>query len=126
MNEESSAIERPGGNVGARIISDPALPESLSDENAKKEAAEVASGRYDENESARTDQLRHHVHLVMLVGIWSILILIGIFAVAWHYLAPKQWKWLSQKQLTAIKTFIFSGAVTGAGSGYFRTGLYGK
>ena len=71
---------------------DPALPEPLSDENAKKEAAEVASGRYDENEFARTDQLRHRVHLVMLVGIWSILILIGIFAVAWHYLAPKQWE----------------------------------
>lgn len=114
--------DRASGNT---VIPEPSS-ESIPDAAARTEAAEVASGKYDENELKRSDQLRHHVHFAMLCGIWFMfaLIVISIIAVAWHYLLPERWEWLSESQLTAIKTFIFSGAVTGAGNKYFSSRLY--
>jgi hypothetical protein len=116
--------KKEGRASGNTVIPEPSS-ESIPDNAARIEAAQVASGDYDENESARSDQLRHHVHLAMLAGIWLMfgLIAISVLAVAWHYLVPERYEWLSEPQLTALKTFIFSGAVTGAGNRYFSSRL---
>ena len=122
----SEVLNKNKGMVSGNTVIPEPSSESIPDAAALSEAAEVASGNYDENESKRSDQLRHHVHFIMLCGIWLLSALIGvsIFAVAWHYLLPERWEWLSETQLTAIKTFIFSGAVTGAGNKYFSSRLY--
>ena len=44
----------------------------------------------------------------------------AIFVFAWHYLAPESWHWLPEKQLTALRTFLFSSAVAGVVSSYFQ------
>lgn len=45
----------------------------------------------------------------------TIIVAIAIVSVAWHYLAPNQWGvWLEPDQLRDVRTFLFSGAITGA------------
>jgi hypothetical protein len=59
------------------------------------------------------------VYATFLHGVYAISILIAlviftiILAVAWHYLAPTEWAWLSSKQLSAVRVFLFSGTITG-------------
>lgn len=123
MNEGLSLNDGVAG--ASQRITEPPPPEATSDQAAIDEAAEVASGKYDENESARTDQLRQHVHIAVLIAIWVALalVLIALFAISWHYLMPAKWAWLDTDQLTAIKTFIFSGAITGLGNRYLGSRL---
>lgn len=109
VTEELSKTE--DGSIPAAL--NRIVPEetSVTDETAKKEAAAVASGQYDEREEARSDRLRHHVHLVMVCAIWAAAALVGfaVFSVAWHYLMPPQWEWLTDSQLNKLQTFLFSG-----------------
>lgn len=100
---------------------------AAADSNATKEAAEVASGKYEENEGARADQLRRHVHLAMLIATWFVacLVLLALASVAWHYLAPEKYAWLSSSQLSTIQTVLFSGAATGFGGRYFSSRIFG-
>jgi hypothetical protein len=101
---------------------------TLADERAgQKEAAAIAEGKYDERENARSDRLRHHVHLSMLCGIWLFSAVFSFFmlAVAWHYLMSDKWEWLTAEQLSTIKTFLFSGTVTGSIGGYFGSRIRG-
>lgn len=44
----------------------------------------------------------------------------AVFVFAWHYLMPESWHWLPEKQLTALRTFLFSSAVAGVVSSYFQ------
>lgn len=45
----------------------------------------------------------------------TVIVVIAIISVAWHYLAPSQWGvWLKPDQLRDVRTFLFSGAITGA------------
>jgi hypothetical protein len=48
---------------------------------------------------------------------------IALVFVAWHYLMPAKWAWLSDAQLSTIVTFLSSGAVTGAASRYLTIRL---
>ncbi len=68
------------------------------------------------NEHRRTERLRNiwAVCVYALLVLAAVVVFITIFAVAWHYLAPDGWAWLEPEQLSAVRTFLFSGAVTGA------------
>ena len=65
-------------------------------------------------ESGRAGLLR----IIIFVCVCALLVLVAtvagaaIVALAFHYLSP--WEWLNSDQLTAVRTFLFSGAVTGA------------
>ena len=62
----------------------------------------------------------HMKGIAWFVGIaWSLLILIVII-VAWHYMAPPAVHFLADWQLNALQGFLFSSAVVGFGSTYFR------
>ena len=67
------------------------------------------------NEHFRNERLRDIFAWCSYAG--SILVALVLFtiilAVAWHYLAPGSWSWLSSKQLSAIRVFLFSGTITG-------------
>ena len=66
------------------------------------------------SERGRTEWLR----VITFVCVGTLLALVAIVAgaaivaLAFHYLSP--WEWLNSDQLTAVRTFLFSGAVTGA------------
>ena len=66
------------------------------------------------SESGRTGLLRVITFVCVCVLLVLVALITGaaIVALAFHYLSP--WEWLSPDQLTAIRTFLFSGAVTGA------------
>ena len=66
------------------------------------------------NEPGRTELLRVVIFFCVCVLLVLIAIAAGlaIIALTVHYLSP--WNWLNSDQLTAIRTFLFSGAVTGA------------
>ena len=125
MNEALSRLDDRREPTTAPSIPEPTADEIAPDETAKQEATEVASGNYDENENKRNDQLRWHVHIAMLCGVWLVtgLVCVAIFAVAFDYLTP--WGWLADSQLTAVKTFLFSGAVTGIGGRYVSSRITG-
>ena len=66
------------------------------------------------SESGRTGLLRVVIFICVcaLLVLLAIIAIVAIIALAVHYLSP--WNWLNSDQLTAIRTFLFSGAVTGA------------
>ena len=47
----------------------------------------------------------------------------AVIAFGWHHLMPEKWLWLSNNQLTAIKTFLFSSAVVGVILSYMQKRL---
>ena len=47
-------------------------------------------------------------------------VFITVIVVAFHHLAPDRWHWLSEDQLTDLRTVLFSGAVVGAVSSYVQ------
>ena len=47
-------------------------------------------------------------------------VVISVFVFVWHVLAPECWGWLSEENLLILKSFVFSGAVLGAASNFFR------
>jgi hypothetical protein len=57
------------------------------------------------------------------VWLFFSLFAIGIVVIAWHYLMPEKWAWLSDSQLTTVKTFLASGAVTGTAGRYLAVRL---
>ena len=94
------------------------------DQEGQKEAAAVAAGTLEieskRAEHRRTERLRDHVNLAAIVAVWFFffLFVLAIGVIAWHYLTPEKWAWLSDSQLTAVKTFLASSAVTGAAGRY--------
>ena len=66
------------------------------------------------SERGRTEWLRviTFVCVCVLLVLLAAVAVAAIVALAIHYLSP--WEWLNSDQLTAIRTFLFSGAVTGA------------
>jgi hypothetical protein len=94
------------------------------DAKGQKEAAAVAAGTLEEEskraEHRRTEQLRDHVNMAAIIAVWLFffLFVLAIGVTAWHYLMPEKLAWLSDSQLTLVKTFLASGAVTGAASRY--------
>lgn len=43
-----------------------------------------------------------------------------VLVVAWHYVMPTGWGWLTEDQLGHLRTFIFSGAVISAVSSHIQ------
>lgn len=92
------------------------------DAAADSEAVAIAAGNLKEI-SERNEHTRRESFLDQLaIGASSIFWLLiattafSIFAVAVHNLTA--WAWLTEKQLAAVETFIFSGAVLAALGGY--------
>ena len=94
------------------------------DAESQKEAAAVAAGTLEleskRAEHRRTERIRDHVNMAAIFVVWFFfsLFVIAIGVVAWHYLTPERLAWLSDSQLTAVKTFLASGAVTGTAGRY--------
>jgi len=74
---------------------------------------------------SRNDRQNARITAPAAILAWftAILIAIALFAVAWHHLLPENFGWLTESQLTSIQTFLFSGAVTGAGGRYLENRL---
>ena len=90
-------------------IIEPEIPETPQRQNrAISEEISLFS------EAGRTGLLRVITFLCVcaLLVLVALIAVVAIIALAFHYLSP--WEWLSPDQLTAIRTFLFSGAVTGA------------
>ena len=47
-------------------------------------------------------------------------VIVSVFIFAWHTLTPACWRWLSEENLLILKSFVFSGAVLGAASNFFK------
>ena len=104
--------------VGLAEVPQPPDRES-SQENTKRAELEQEALH---SEHSRIERLRNL--FAWCVYAISILIALVIFtiilAVAWHYLAPSEWAWLSSKQLSAVRVFLFSGTITGL-AGFLAT-----
>jgi hypothetical protein len=94
------------------------------DVEGQKEAAAVAAGTLEKEskraEQSRTERLRNHVNRAAIGAVWLFFSLFsaGIVVVAWHYLMPEKYAWLSDSQLTVVKTFLASGVITGTAGRY--------
>lgn len=75
-----------------------------------------------EAEHTRREQFRDHLAFGALIVLWILMASVGltVLALAWHYITPERWCWLTEGQLAKLQTFIFSGALIGAISGYTR------
>ena len=99
-------------------------PSSDNDAAAVSEAAGFADRNLDEiskvNEHGRREKFLDHMSSGAIVILWVLMgiTLFSIIAVGWHYLTP--WPWLSEAQLTGLRTYVFSGAVVAAVGGYLR------
>jgi hypothetical protein len=97
---------------------------ATTDAKGQKEAAAVAAGTLEEEskraEHNRTERLRNHVNRAAIVAVWFFffLFVLAIGVIAWHYLMPEKLALLSDSQLTAVKTFLASSAITGAAGRY--------
>lgn len=56
-----------------------------------------------------------------LASIVAIAVAGSIVILAVPYLAPDDWRWLSESQLTPVRTFVFSSVVAGGATSYFQT-----
>ena len=77
----------------------------------------------EENGGEAQDSRIKEIHMkgiAWFVGLaWALLILV-VLCVAWHYLTPPRVHFLVDWQLNALQGFLFSSAVVGFGSTYFR------
>ena len=58
-------------------------------------------------------------------GVWiaAFLFVAGFLVLAYHYIMPPLWCWLSNEQLRTLTTFMFSYAITSGGSKYLSSRL---
>jgi hypothetical protein len=95
--------------------------------SGEKEAAAVAAGTLEDEskkaEHGRIERLRNHVNMAALGGVWLLFFLFtsATLIVALHYMMPTKWCWLTDGQLTAMTTFLTSGAISGAAVRYMTT-----
>lgn len=100
---------------------------SSADDLAKQEAEAVASGNLEQQEKQRNAHRRGErfrelfsLGMYLLFGAIMLITIISVAVVAWHYLTPEEWAWLSDSQLQQLSTFIFSSVVIGAISSYVQ------
>ena len=88
--------------------------QSLSENQAAESGDLERSTR--RNEHRRRERLRDWLAagVLGLIALVIAVTAVAIGALGWHYLAPTVWAWLSEEQLKAVRTFIFSGAVISA------------
>ena len=100
----SQPSNRPSLPAGEGV--EPPLPDSAL---ANREREAVIS-ELNRNEALRNVWVWCVCAFLVLI---TTVVLIAIFAVAWHYLAPAEWAWLNEQQLRPVRSFLFSGAVVG-------------
>jgi hypothetical protein len=99
-------------------------PSAASQARAEAEAQGFASRNLDDEarvgEHDRTEQLRHHFHCAAISGVWLgfIVLAVGLISFVWNELTPRSWEWMTDAQMSAVKTFFFSGAVVGVAQKY--------
>ena len=102
--------------------------EGATDADAESEAAAIAAGNLEEvsqrKEHGRRERFRDHAAIGAIAIFWLVILAtcLSIVALAIHFLTP--WGWLDPNQLTALKTYVFSGAVVAAITGYIRKYLH--
>lgn len=85
---------------------------------AGREDGIVAGANYEEigrqNEFRRRERLLDTLASgrVLLARLLPYALLIFIIVMAWHYLAPQNWLWLSPEQIDRIETALAGGAVS--------------
>lgn len=115
---------------GRRTVPD---PDVLGYNPGKAELAETEAAALDANidiskraqEHLREEKFRDLFARSMrvLIGATFVMTVGAVIAFGWHYLMPEQRHWLSNDQLTAIKTFLFSSAVVGLMLSYLQKRL---
>ena len=74
------------------------------------------------NEHNRNEKLRN----VIARGVWCLLVVIFILVViallilAWHYLGPKEYKWVSDENLRFVGAILSSGTISAFLGHYVR------
>lgn len=103
---------------------EPVAPSHQPDKRANAEEAAFASGADLEDAKTRRqiDALGHegrlegHVFSLVKWFLTFVVILLGISVsvIAFHMLAPPQWRWLQNQEISELRNFLFSGAVGAA------------
>ena len=70
----------------------------------------------------RGEQYRMHIHLIVVTGMYVLgLIMIALALVrAFHFVAPEQWRWLSETDSHGIERILFSGIILSFATKYFK------
>lgn len=103
------------------------LPYPPSEDGRAKGEVDAVRRRLDisrmESEHRREQWAREVVSwsMLALASIVAISVAGSIVILAVHYLAPDDWRWLSESQLTPVRTFVFSSVVAGGATSYFQT-----
>jgi hypothetical protein len=124
MNDETKPadLQEVPGPLKVQADATPAL----DDKKAEAEAAAISSKTLEQeasaNEHTRRERFRNNVAQGALCLVWVVIGLIAAscLALAWHYLMPEKWAWMSETQLGHVQTFVFSSAVVGALNAYAR------
>ena len=90
------------------------LEPPLNDSDLAEQEQEAVRRESLANEHRRTERLRDLAFwcVCAVLALFVIVACTAIIVLTLHYLSP--WTWLREDQLTAVRTFLFSGAVTGA------------
>ena len=94
--------------------------EAPGEERAFSEKHAVELGNLERSTKRNEHRRRERLRDWLAAGVPGLIVLmaaitaLAIMALGWHYLAPAVWAWLSEGQLKAVRTFIFSGAVISA------------
>ncbi len=101
----------------------PPLPKSgdepLATADAEKERRELESV---ESQHSRDQRTRKVVGWGMDAIIIMILLVVAsaLGCLGWHMLAPENWRWLSDDDISDIKSFMLSGALVSVAMNYFH------
>lgn len=105
----------------------PALPEFLQgtpDRKAYAESAGFAHKNLEEvagrNEHTRRQRLLENMSWAAVIMFWLgvAIVAAAVVSVAWHYLLPESFAWLSTRQLEKLQAMLLSGTVFSLISGY--------
>jgi hypothetical protein len=103
--------------VGNRTVPDIKVPKE-PDSDAKKEEGLFEDGDLEQakkqnahKELGRADGLRQHIFCASIVAIWVLfaIIMAALVSIAWYYLGPQKWQWLTDNQVAFIKGGLLSG-----------------
>lgn len=77
--------------------------------------AKLAEARAKRDQINRASGMQRHVHNITVVGVYAIGITIITGVVVWlfHFIAPVNWRYLSDGQIDSLQKILFSGFVGG-------------
>lgn len=74
------------------------------------------------NDGERGDKFKHTIFQIVRIGLWvvGIIMLAIIIVLAWHFLTPKCWRWLSPDELHNLERILFSSVILSLAGKYFK------